>query len=146
MKTLQKIIGLLLVLLPLFIHAEVKEIPFTLDDRDRIIRTEQKVEAVKTEMNARFESVDKQFSGFRSEINARFEAIDNRFDQLFNYLWAFIGIFTAMMVSVFGFAFWDRKLSMRPMKEEQRKMMLVLREYADHQPRLREILKNAGLL
>ena len=146
MKTFQKVTGILLVLLPLFLQAEVKEIPFALDDRDRIIRTEQKVEAVKTEMNARFESVDKQFSGFRSEINARFEAIDNRFDQLFNYLWAFIGIFTAMMVSVFGFAFWDRKLSMRPMKEEQRKMMLVLREYADHQPRLREILKNAGLL
>ena len=128
MKTLQKIIGLLLILLPLFLQAEVKEIPFTLDDRDRIIRTEQKVESLNAEMNARF------------------EAIDKRFDQLFNYLWAFIGIFTAMMVSVFGFAFWDRKLSMRPMKEEQRKMMLVLREYADHQPRLREILKNAGLL
>jgi len=139
MKAFLKIIGLVLLFIPLFIQAEVKEIPFTLDDRDRIIRTEQKVEAVKTEMNARFESVDKQFSGFRSEINARF-------DQLFNFLWAFIGIFTAMMVSVFGFAFWDRKLSMRPVKEEQRKMMLVLREYADHQPGLREILKNAGLL
>jgi len=128
MKAFQKVTGILLILLPLFLQAEVKEIPFTLDDRDRIIRTEQKVESLNAEMNARF------------------EAIDKRFDQLFNYLWAFIGIFTAMMVSVFGFAFWDRKLSMRPMKEEQRKMMLVLREYADHQPRLREILKNAGLL
>ncbi|MBN1547169.1 MAG: hypothetical protein JW902_10965 [Syntrophaceae bacterium] len=150
MKPIKKIIGILFLLLPLFIQAEGKEIPFTLDDRDRIIRTEQKVEALevkidekvdglRTEMNARFESVDKQFSGFRSEINARF-------DQLFNFLWAFIGIFTTMMISVFGFAFWDRKLSMRPMKEEQRKMILVLREYADHQPRLREILKNARLL
>jgi len=139
MKTLQKIIGLLLVLLPLFIHAEVKEIPFTLDDRDRIIRTEQKVEALDAK-------IDSKVDGLRSEINARFEAMDKRFDQLFNFLWAFIGIFTAMMVSVFGFAFWDRKLSMRPVKDEQRKMMLVLREYADHQPRLREILKNAGLL
>ncbi|MFZ4522457.1 MAG: hypothetical protein ACOYNC_12180 [Bacteroidales bacterium] len=38
--------------------------------------------------------------------------MNSRFDQLFNFLWAIIGIFTAMMVSVFGFAFWDRKLSM----------------------------------
>jgi len=136
MKTIRKITGILLILLPLFLQAEVKEIPFTLDDRDRIIRTEQKVESMRTELN---EKIDSKVDGLHSEMNARF-------DQLFNFLWAIIGIFTAMMVSVFGFAFWDRKLSMRPMKEEQRKMMLVLHEYADHQPRLREILKNAGLL
>lgn len=63
----------------MFIKAETKEIPFTFDDRDGIIRTEQKV-----------------------------DAMDKRFDQLFNFLWAITGIFTAMVVSVFGFAFWDR--------------------------------------
>jgi hypothetical protein len=130
--------------------AETKEIPFTLDDRDRIIRTEQKIEAlnvkidtkvdgIQTEMNARFSAVDKQFEGFRSEMNARF-------DQLFSFLWAIIGIFTTMMVSVFGFAFWDRKLSLAPMKRENLKTLNALREYAEHQPKLREILKNAGLL
>ncbi len=121
MKTLKQLFFILVFLIPMLAQAVEKEIPLTLDDRDRIIRTEQKVESLNAEMNARF-------------------------DQLFNFLWAIIGIFTTMMVSVFGFAFWDRKLSMRPMKDEQRKIMLVLREYADHQPRLREILKNAGLL
>jgi hypothetical protein len=29
---------------------------------------------------------------------------------------AMIGIFTTMMVSIFGFAFWDRKLSLAPVK------------------------------
>ena len=150
MKTLQKIIELVLLILPLIGIAETKEIPFTLDDRDRIIRTEQKVGALDTkidskvdglrsEMNARFEAVDKQFTGFRSEIN-------ERFDQLFNFLWAFIGIFTAMMVSVFGFAFWDRKLSLAPMKKENLKTLNALRDFAEHQPKLREILKNAGLM
>jgi hypothetical protein len=130
--------------------AETKEIPFTLDDRDRIIRTEQKIEAlnakidskvegIQGEMNARFSAVDKQFEGFRLEMNARF-------DQLFSFLWAIIGIFTTMMVSVFGFAFWDRKLSLAPMKRENLKTLNALREYAEHQPKLREILKNAGLL
>jgi hypothetical protein len=108
--------------------AEVKEIPFTLDDRDRIIRTEQKVEAVKTEMTARFEAVDK------------------RFDQLFNFLWAIIGIFTAMMISVFGFAFWDRKLSLAPLKKEDQRIIAVLVDFAKTQPKLLESLKNAGLL
>ena len=135
MKAIQRIFVFLLLFLPLFIKAETKEIPFTLDDRDRIIRTEQKVEAIKAEMNARFEGVDK-----------RFESIDKRFDHLFNFLWAIIGIFTTMMVSVFGFAFWDRKLSLAPLKREDEKLKSVLMEYSRFQPKLAEILRNAGML
>ncbi|MCK9424204.1 MAG: hypothetical protein M0Q38_16585 [Bacteroidales bacterium] len=135
MKRIQRIIGVILVLLPLLIKAELKEIPFTLDDRDRIIRTEQKVESVKTEMTTRFQAVDQ-----------RFEAMDKRFDQLFNFLWAIVGIFTAMMISVFGFAFWDRKLSLAPLKKEDQRIVAVLVDFAKTQPKLSEILKNAGLL
>lgn len=139
MKTVRKFIGIFLFIFPLFIQAEVKEVPFTLDDRDRLIRTEQKVQALDAK-------IDMKIDGVRSEMNARFEAIDKRFDQLFSFLWAIIGIFTTMMVSVFGFAFWDRKLSLAPVKRENQKMLMVLRDYAKHQPKLQEILKNAGLL
>jgi hypothetical protein len=128
MKKIQKISLFFLLCLPTIGFAEIKEIPFTLDDRDRIIRTEQKVESVKAEMNSRF------------------EAVNQRFDQLFNFLWAVIGIFTAMTVSVFGFAFWDRKLSLAPMKKDNLRTLNALQEYAEHQPKLREILKNAGLM
>jgi hypothetical protein len=139
MKAIQKIIVFFLLIFPILGIAETKEIPFTLEDRDRLIRTEQKIESVKTEMNVRFEAVDKQFVRFRTEMNARF-------DQLFSFLWAIIGIFTTMMVSVFGFAFWDRKLSLAPMKRENQKTLNALRDYAEQQPKLREILKNAGLM
>jgi len=128
MKTIQKIIVFFLLILPAIGSAEIKDIPFTLDDRDRIIRTEQKVESVKTEMNARFEAMDK------------------RFDQLFNFLWAIVGIFTAMMISIFGFAFWDRKLSLVSLKKEDQRIVAVLAEFAKTQPKLNESLKNAGLL
>ncbi len=128
MKALKKLFWIVVLLLPVLVKAEVKEIPFTLDDRDRIIRTEQKVESL------------------QSEVNSRFEAIDERFDQLFNFLWAIIGIFTTMMISVFGFAFWDRKLSLAPLKKQDQKILGVLVDYARTQPKLSEILKNAGLL
>ncbi len=128
MKATFKLFLFFLFLLPIFVKAEIKEIPFTLDDRDRILRTEQKVESLQTEMNARFESIDK------------------RFDQLFNFLYAIIGIFTVMTASVFGFAFWDRKTSLEPVKNDNLKTLNVLRELAESQPKLREILKNAGLL
>ena len=146
MKATQKLFMFLLLILPMIVKAETKEIPFTLDDRDRIMRTEQKVESLKTEMNSRFESVDKQFNVLRAEMNARFESIDKRFDQLFNFLYAIIGIFTVMTASVFGFAFWDRKTVVDPIKKDNLKTLNVLREYAETQPKLREILKNAGLL
>jgi len=146
MKTLNQIILISLLLIPFLAKANVKEVVYTLDDRDRMIRTEQKVESIKSEMNARFESVDKQFVGIRSEMNTRFEAIDKRFDQLFNFLWAIIGIFTTMMVSIFGFAFWDRKLSLAPLKKEDQRIVAVLVDFAKTQPKLTEILKNAGLL
>jgi hypothetical protein len=146
MKTIQKIFMFFLLILSLIGKAETKEIQFTLDDRDRIIRTEQKVETLDAK-------IDSKVDGIRSEMNVRFEAIDKRFDamdkrfdQLFNFLWAFIGIFTAMMVSVFGFAFWDRKLSLAPLKNDNLKTLNALRDFAEHQPKLREILKNAGLL
>ena len=142
MKKLKQFITILLCSLPVFVKAEVKEIPFTPDDRDRLIRTEKEVTSLRSEMNARFESVDKRFVA----VDKRFEAIDKRFDQLFNFLWAIIGIFTTMMVSVLGFAFWDRKLSLAPLKKDNMKLLEVLRDYSDHQPKLREILKNAGLM
>ena len=143
MRTIQRIILFFLLVLPVIGIAETKEIPFTLDGRDRIIRTEQKVEA----LNAK---IDNKVDGLRNEVNAKFDGLrsemNTRFDQLFNFLWAIIGIFTTMMVSVFGFAFWDRKLSLAPMKRENLRTLNALREYAEHQPKLREILKNAGLL
>ena len=128
MKTLKQNLLILLFLFPSLLQAMEKEIPFTLDDRDRIIRTEQKVESLQTEMNALF------------------EAIDERFSQLFGFLWAMIGIFTTMLATVFGFAFWDRKLSLAPRKAENLKALNALHEFAEHQPKLREFLKNAGLM
>ena len=150
MKKFTKIIGCFLLLVPNLLLAEVKEIPFTIEDRDRIIRTEQKVENLNNKIDAiavRLDSkIDSKVDGLRAEMNARFEAVDKRFDQLFNFLWAIIGIFTTMMISVFGFAFWDRKLSLAPLKKQDERILSVLRDYAKQQPKLQEILKNAGLL
>ncbi|MCX6243569.1 MAG: hypothetical protein NTU98_02595 [Bacteroidetes bacterium] len=128
MNTLKTIIIVSFILISLILKAEVKEIPFSLDDRDKLMRTELKVESLRSEMTARFESMDK------------------RFDQLFNFLWAIIGIFTTMVISVFGFAFWDRKLSLAPMKKENLRILTVLSDYAKTQPKLLEIMKNAGLM
>ena len=115
MKTLKQLFTFCIVFLAFQCRADNKSIPFTLDDRDRIIRTEQKLEALDEKLDVKMDAIRNEFNakidgkvdGLRSEMNARFE-------QLFNFLWAMIGIFTTMMVSVFGFAFWDRRLSLAP--------------------------------
>ena len=135
MKKIVFIIGILWVLLPLLVNANNNEVSFTLQDRDRIIQTEQKI--IQTEQKVDF---------LKTEMNARFESSDKRFDQLFNFLWAIIGIFTSMFIAMLGFAFWDRKLSLAPIKRDNDKLLMVLRDYAKQQPKLSEILRNAGLL
>jgi hypothetical protein len=119
------------------------EVPFTLEDRDRIIRTEQNLVSTRNELGAKMDGnkteMNAKMDGLRSEMNARFE-------QLFNFLYAIIGIFTAMTISVFGFAFWDRKLSLAPVRKENEKTITVLRELSNHIPALREILKSAGMM
>jgi hypothetical protein len=149
MKQIKRFAFFLLTLIPFMVEAAGKEIPFTLDDRDRIIRTEQKIEALDAKIDSRTEALEAQIDlkvdGLRAEMNTRFESMDQRFDQLFNFLWVLAGIFSAMLATVFGFAFCDRKLSVSPMKRENAKIIESLREFSLHNPKLREILKNAGL-
>ncbi|MFZ4521346.1 MAG: hypothetical protein ACOYNC_06550 [Bacteroidales bacterium] len=51
-----------------------------------------------------------------------------------------------MVVSIFGLAFCNRKLSLVPMKREHLGTLNALRAFAEHQPKPSKILKNAGLL
>jgi hypothetical protein len=156
MKKHLLIIGIVLFLFAPKLNANNNEVSFTLQDRDRITRTEQKLDFLITGVNSRFESVDKQFESVDKRFDAvdkrfdavdrRFDSVDKRFDQLFNFLWAIIGIFTSMFIAMLGFAFWDRKLSLAPIKRDNERLLTALRDYAKHQPKLSEILRNAGLL
>jgi len=123
-----------------------KEVPYTLEDRDRLIRVETKIE----EIDKRFEQIDKRFE----QIDKRFEQIDKRFDQLFTFLWIITGIFTALTISTIGFAIWDRRSMIRPFEEKVKeleekkigKVIAVLQELARGDVRLAEALKKFNLL
>jgi len=110
---------------------------------------------LKDDMNKRFELIDKRFE----DMNKRFEDINKRFEQLYTFLWMITGIFTAIMVGAFGFAYWDRRTIIAEAKrqtletlerdvkpEKLRRLLNVLREYAKENEKLRELLKKEGLL
>ena len=87
-----------LLLIPLFLplfcaSVLAQEVTLSREDRDRLVRIEEKLEAfidstnqrfedLHADMNARFEQVDKRFEELRADMNARFEQVDKRFEEL----------------------------------------------------------------
>jgi TolA-binding protein len=113
---------------------------FDQQDRDRLIRLEttlqvfmeqmdkrlqqldKRIDDLRQEMNSRLDEmradVNKRFEEMREDTNKRFEQVDKRIDQLITFLWILAGIFTALVVAVIAFAYWDRRTIIRRAKEE----------------------------
>lgn len=135
------IIGLLLLLslnLPVSAQEQQVVVPYTLADRDRTIRTEAKISA----LDARFESIDKQFMYQQKEID----------DIKTLFYWGF-GILITLYIFMLGYMIWDRRTAMKPALEQaaradenNRSLITTLREYSKKHPDLVEILKTHGLL
>src|SRR3990172_7071286 len=123
-----------------FVYA--REVPYTQEDRDRLIRVETKVE-----------------EGLK--------AVNQRIDALQDLIYILIGAIFAQTVGVMGFVLWDRRTALAPAvrktkeldeelaatakktKElEEREYMLekAIRDYAQQEPKLAEVLRAAKLL
>ena len=104
------------------------------------------------DINRRFEDINKRFE----DINRRFGDINKRFEELYTFLWIITGIFTAIMVGAFGFAYWDRRTIIRQArietveyleKEGTLKLLLeVLKERARNDPELAGLLRQFNIL
>lgn len=98
-----------------------KEVPFTQEDRDRLVRLEEGQKYVQ-----------KQIDDLRSFM-----------------LWGF-GILFGGIAILIGFVIWDRRTALTPVLRRQtefeEKVERVLRELARQDPKVAEILKNVGLL
>lgn len=116
--------------------AWAKEVPFTLEDRDRLIRIEAKMEA-------KFEEIDK-----------RFEQIDKRFADMMGFMWMLASVFGGIVVVTIGFAIWDRRTMVRPFEKKIRgleedkvdKLVSSLRELAKTEVRVEDVLRKFNLL
>ncbi len=75
-----------------------KEIPFTLEDRERMIRIETSLKEFKESVEKRFEMIEK-----------RFEMIEKRFDQLIHVFIGIVCAFAGIVAVTIGFAIWDRR-------------------------------------
>jgi hypothetical protein len=141
MKTLAFFL-LMLLSVTLTAFSQVKEVPFTLDDRDRIIRTEEQVNSLRNVMSARFEASDQKIESFRNEVDAKFEMQN----------WG-LGILISLMLFLLGYIIWDRRTALNPinaktiiLEDRIRKLENVSKEQAKKDPAFAEMLRAAGLL
>jgi len=96
---------------------------FTQEDRDRIIRTEAKIEEMNKrfeqrfeQVDKRFEQMDKRFTELREDMNVRLEQTDKRIDELRSDMkWQFGVLFSGMFILV-GFILWDRRTTIAPLE------------------------------
>ena len=77
------------------LSAYARDVSFTQEDRDRIIRLEVIMKEFK-------ESVDK-----------RFEQVDKRSEQMMTFMWMLVVVFIGITGTTIGFAIWDRRTMIR---------------------------------
>jgi len=128
---------------------EQQPVPYTLADRDRLIKVETEIGSVRNEMN----SLRSEMNSFRNEINTRLDSQQIQIDDLKTlFFWGFSIIIT-LIIFMLGYMIWDRRTALKPalLKAEDatdktRNLVSALREYARSHPDLAEILKTYGLL
>lgn len=111
-----------------------KEVPFTLDDRDRLIRLEVEQEAMKNEMNTKLEDQQRQINDLKTM-----------------FTWGFSVIIT-LMLFILGYIIWDRRTAMTPLRKDQEtqkieiaKIKAALKEMGESDQKIAEILKRASI-
>ena len=119
---------------------------------ERFKQIDRRFEELREDMNKRFEDMNRRFEELREDMNKRFE-------QLYTFLWIITGIFTAIMVGAFGFAYWDRRtiiaearkqtleeLERDTRPEKLKKLLNVAREFAKENEKFEKIMRKEGLL
>lgn len=142
---------LLFVLLLSFLlsYPLAKEVPFTLEDRDRIIRLEENQKEGFKALMQRIDDTNKRID----DINKRIDDTNKRIDDMISImLWGF-GVLFAGMMSLIGFVIWDRRSALAPairktkeLEEREEKIEKALKKLAEKNPEVKEALKEAGIL
>ena len=105
-----------LLLIPLFLplfcaSVLAQEVTLSREDRDRLVRIEEKLEAFIDSTNQRFEDL-------HADMNARFEQVDKRFEEQQSFLQMIVAAFAGLVAVVIGFALWDRRTMIKAASQE----------------------------
>lgn len=92
-------------------------VPFTLADRDRLIKLEVKVEEMDKKNEAKFDALQKQIDILQKQLDEQQKQINRVQDEIHWVIGLIIGLFV--------FILWDRRTYLRPL---EKKVMSIERE------------------
>ncbi len=130
----------LLLIVLLFGIAFPKEVPFTLEDRDRIIRLEEGQKAIMQ----RFEQIDK-----------RFEQVERQIDRLIDIMLAIFAGQIALVATVIGVLIWDRRTVVKKATDDAlekfesgkfKNLLEAMKDLAKEDEKIARALKKYNLL
>ena len=152
---MKRFVFLLLILFVLPFISYSKDIPFTQDDRERLLRLEEGQKAI----NQRFDDVNKRFDDVNrrfDDVNKRFDDVNKRIDDLREEVKGLRDLLYVVIGGIFvliGFVIWDRRSALAPairktkeLEEREERIEKALKELAKKDPKVEEALKNAGIL
>ena len=91
--------------------------------------------------NAKLEALEKRFDAFERNIDKRFESVDKRFDDANKRMDMLFYMMLAMLTGIFGligFVVWDRQVSIKPVLEDNKKIIKELEQLAQREQRHEE--------
>ncbi|GIV27594.1 MAG: hypothetical protein KatS3mg027_1408 [Bacteroidia bacterium] len=91
-------------------------VPFTLGDRDRILKMEFEITELREEMLLRFENQQQQLQAMEKNNQERLEALEKKYDLMFSILYGLI-------IAMFGYIIWDRRSFLKPLEKIVQKLM-----------------------
>jgi len=113
----------------------ITPVPFTLSDRDRLIKLEIKVSEIENQIQEikeeqklirqEIKEIRQEIKEIRQEVNQ--EIKENRKEIIGTVLTLF-GILISLILGLFGFIIWDRRTFMRPI---ERKVIILEQEIAN---------------
>jgi len=141
----------------------ITPVPFTLSDRDRLIKLEIKVSEIENQIQEIKEEqklIRQEIKEIRQELNQ--EIKENR-KEIIGTVMTLFGILISLILGLFGFVIWDRRTFMRPIerkiiileqeiiniKEDQNKMQQIIdafRELSKTDEKVAYLLKQFNLL
>ncbi len=130
-------------------QATHEAIPFTLSDRDRLVRLEEGQKSLQRQMDDLKVTTQRQTDDIKASTQRQMEGLELRIDDIRNLIYVIL----AGMFTLVGFILWDRRTMVVPIAKKnlelearEERMELALKAYAEVEPRMAEVLRKRGLM
>ena len=125
----------------------------------RFEEIDKRIEEMRNDMNNRFAQVDNRFEELRSDMNKRaeemrvdmnnrftlvdkrFEQVDNRFADMIGLLSSIVTAFSGIVIAAIGFALWDRKSTLKMVKDEIKSIEITIQQTLQYHALLERVVK-----